>query len=159
MKLENAITVTNNWDYRSPSDRPIDVVYVLGPKACEEDLLQVREAVLQQWRWLAQVVAPRGHAYSKHSLGSPMAGLHRGVLSSLFLKSGSLLLSKQDLDDLYFKGLNPVRFMPGYGYIIWGDRYRSYGSPVDANWSTRFDSDTPIGVASVGTLRRHGVEI
>jgi hypothetical protein len=71
-------------------------------------------------------VSPDGHVAGSISFNSenseiwfPPAGFRRGVLNVLDV---SRRFEKGEMDALYMAGINPIRFFPGRGIVIWGQK-------------------------------------
>lgn len=71
-------------------------------------------------------VAPDGHIAGSISLSSrnfeiwyPPAGFKRGILNVLDTR---VRFDDGDLDILYNKGINPIRFFQGRGIVVWGQK-------------------------------------
>jgi len=84
--------------------------------------LQIQDRFNDRSIW----IAPDGHVAGSISFASntfeiwfPAAGFKRGVLNVLDTKRR---FSDGELDELYNKGINPIRFIPGKGIVVWGQK-------------------------------------
>ncbi|MCK5617231.1 phage tail sheath subtilisin-like domain-containing protein [Candidatus Pacearchaeota archaeon] len=81
-------------------------------------------------------IAPDGHvagsvstAAAKYEIWYPAAGYKRGILNVLDTR---LKLTDGELDQLANNGVNPIKFAPGKGIVIWGQKtLQSRASALD----------------------------
>ena len=84
--------------------------------------IQIQDKFNDRKLWISPDGAVAGNislSANNYEIWYPTAGFKRGVLNVL---SVTRKFSEGELDLLYTAGINPIRFFPGKGIVIWGQK-------------------------------------
>lgn len=98
----------------------------LNPNTSYAALYTPHVELLDRYNNVYRMVAPDGYAAAaisytayNYEMWYPVGGFRRGVIN---VRDVNRRFTKGEMDYLYDNGINPIRFYPGKGIVIWGQK-------------------------------------